>query len=178
MNNTDDNPFDLLGMEKRFDLDESDMHRRFLLASAEVHPDRSTDPEEQLELARQSARLNQAYQTLKQPESRAAALLQAIGNPTIAQHNDLPDGFLQQMLLIREDMEEAQSSQNQTKLDKLDRWAKTERKQYLDRVAELFNHMDADGTTHEIRLQLNALRYIDRMIEQLDPDYDAMTELD
>jgi molecular chaperone HscB len=176
------NPFDILGVEPRFDLDAADLHRRFVAASAKVHPDRSTDPEEQLALARRSAALNQAYRTLTDPESRAAALLELVGSDASADHRELPHGLLEQMLDIREQMDEALGDEDQSRLNELSQWAQAERAAYLDRIAHLFSDALAAApprpdALHDIRRQLNALRYIERMIEQLDPDYDVQGEL-
>ncbi len=178
-----DNPFKVLGLEPRFDIDTDDLHHRFVAASAGVHPDRSTDPEEQLDLARRAAQLNQAYRTLKDPESRAGALLELVGGNDTIEHRDLPTGLLEQMLEIREQMAEATADANRQKLDELNDWAQAERKAYLDRIARLFDETMGSAsppreTLINIRRQLNALRYIERMIEQLDPDYEPLGDVE
>lgn len=176
------NPFATLGVEPQFDLDTDDLHRRFVTASAQVHPDRSTDPEEQMELARQAARINQAYRILADPESRATALLTVLGGENPVDHKELPGGLLEQMLEAREEMDEAQAGDDQARLDELRAWAEAEQQSYIERIATLFDAWhggtaDPDQALHEIRCQLNALRYIKRMIEQLDPDFDVRHEM-
>jgi molecular chaperone HscB len=182
MDTATSNPFATMGVEPQFDLDTDDLHRRFVTASAQVHPDRSTDPEEQLELARQAAQINQAYRVLADPESRAAALLKVLGGQAHVEHKELPAGLLEQMLEVREEMDEAQAAADQAKLDELSTWAEAEQQSYIERIATLFEAWhggtaDPEQALHEIRCQLNALRYIKRMIEQLDPDFDVRSEM-
>ena len=53
-------PFEIFGLDKRFDLDEDDLHTRYIAASAAAHPDRTTDPIEQAEAAERASLINEA----------------------------------------------------------------------------------------------------------------------
>ena len=66
--------FTMLGLEPRFDLDDDDLHRRYVALSRHAHPDfhASETPEVQGLHLRVSAALNDAYRTLQDPASRAA----------------------------------------------------------------------------------------------------------
>ena len=166
-------PYNILGLSKRFDLDESELQQRFVTLSAEHHPDKFTDPIEQMDAAEKSAEINTAYHTLKDPEQRANALLALMGGPTKEADNSLPPTLLMEMMEIREDMESAMANHDQAKLDKLRQWAKEEREEYLNMISPLFAKA-VDGkldtnTAKQIRLHLNGLRYIERMLEQMPP---------
>lgn len=164
-------PFDTLGVEPRFDLDERDLHDRFIRLSAAAHPDRFTDPLDQADAAEKSAAVNHAYRILKDPESRADALLVKLGGPAKDQDKSLPRDLLVEMMEIRETQEEAIAANDQQALRKLATWAADQRTEHLKRIADLF--AAAPGTPgnsaalKQIRLELNALRYFERMIEQL-----------
>ena len=182
MNDTPTNPFAILGLAPRFEIDESQLQQAFVRKSAAAHPDRRVgDPAAQAEAARDAAKINEAHRTLKSPESRAAALLEMLGGPG-PEDRDLPDGLLEEMLEVRETMAEAQAEDEQPKLDELEQWAEDRQSQHLDRIGELFREVEASDspdarTLKQIRVELNALRYYQRMIEQLAPDFDADSHL-
>ncbi len=158
-----DDPFALLGLEPRVAIDADELHRRCIEASAENHPDRFTDPIEQADAADRAAEINAAYRKLQDPERRANALLVLRGGPTKEQDKSLPDDLLMEMMEVRERMEDAVTRDDADELATLQRWADDQRRSRLDNVAALF---DADDLT-AVREQLNALRYIERMLEQM-----------
>lgn len=165
-------PFSTLGVQPRFDLDEAELHRRFIQASAANHPDRFTDPLEQADAASRAATINDAYRTLHDPELRANALLEILGGPDKGADKSLPPALLTQMLEIRERMEEAIESQDEAELRELAGWAQAQRTEHVTRIAGLFIRAAAESGQErmtilkQIRLELNALRYFQRMIEQ------------
>lgn len=169
-----DDPFDVLGLDPRFELDEADLHRRFIAASAATHPDRFVDPLEQADAAERSAAVNEAYRVLRDPVARAEALLVRLGGPAKEQDKSLPPDLLMEMMEVREEMEEAIETRDRTTLDRLRTWAEEQR---ADRLATVSNHFAraqaADSPAEElkrIRLELNALRYFARMLEQMPAD--------
>ncbi|MCC6680349.1 MAG: Fe-S protein assembly co-chaperone HscB [Phycisphaeraceae bacterium] len=160
-----DDPFTLLGLPPRFDLDEADLHARYLSAAARNHPDRFTDPLEQAEAADRAALLNDAYRTLSDPEQRANALLRVLGGSAKEDDNTLPPDLLMDMMDVRERMEDAIASSDTTALSELRTWADQQRKSHLERIAALFAASPPD--LKQVRIELNALRYFERMIEQM-----------
>ena len=108
--------------------------------------------------------------TLGDPLQRAEALLARLGGAGKENDKSLPDGFLAQMLEVREEVEEAAGDAAATA--KWEAWAQAERSEHEARVAALFRRALASNPAdtealRQIRTQLNAWRYIDRMIEQL-----------
>lgn len=171
-----DDPFALLGLPRQFEIAAAQLQAAYLKRAAAHHPDRIADPIEQAEAARHAARLNDARATLADDERRANALLQLLGGPTKEQDKSLPDGFLMDMMDIRQQMEEALASNDPEHRRRLEKWALQQRQDYINTVSSLFkkagdNTPPSDELFREIRMQLNAWRYIERMIEQLDPDY-------
>jgi len=163
-------PFDLLNLTPRFDLDPDQLQAAFLRESARRHPDRFTDPLEQADAAEAMSQITLAHQTLRDPESRANALLALSGYADREDNKSLPPNLLMEMMEVREDMEQAIDSGDAEKLEKLHRWAKAKREEHLATIASTFaSPMDTDSAK-KVRLELNTLRYIARMIEQLPPD--------
>ena len=167
-------PFALLGLPRSFEIDPAALQQALLRQSTALHPDRVSDPVQQAEAARQLAAVNQAYAMLQNPEKRANALLAALGGPAPDQDKSLPAEFLPAIMEVREEMELALASHDPAERQRFERWAQNERENSIGRLAELFTSAHKNPSPQrlgEIRKQLNAWRYIERMIEQLDPDY-------
>ncbi len=174
---SDDNPFALLGLPQTFDLDSGALHRAWLRASARLHPDRLRDPVEQAEAATRIAAINTARQRLIDDEQRAAALLDLLGGPSASDEKGLPDGFLMEILEVREAMEEAAGSSDPADRERFEVWARAERLGHVDRVKTAFASAGADpdeSMRHVIPVELNAWRYIGRMSEQLGPGHEPI----
>lgn len=163
-------PFQTLGQPARFDLDEADLHAKFIHASSTHHPDRHTDPVAQAEAAEQAAEINRAYAILSDPERRADALLTLLGGPAKDEDKSLPPALLMDMMETREQLEEAVADNNKKELERLRGWASDQRHAHLTKIAELFEGEEStlpESKAKSIRLELNALRYIQRMLEQM-----------
>lgn len=163
-----DDPFDILGLDPGYRIDPGGVERRWLGMSATLHPDRARDP---VEAAGRLAMVNRAREVLLDPERRADALLVRLGGPTREQHRSLPEGFLVEIMEIRERAEEARMSRDPGARSEVERWAIDQRRMYDERVAAMFDGLGPspgiDGL-RAIRVELNGWRYIERMIEQLD----------
>ncbi|HBS28876.1 MAG TPA: hypothetical protein DEB06_05375 [Phycisphaerales bacterium] len=163
---TNPDPFALLGMPRGFEMDRAALHRAWLARAARVHPDRDAgDPEREAALAA----LNLARVTLDDPERRAEALLRLMGGPTREADRTLPDGFLPEMLAVREEMESDLASDAAAARSKWGGWASARREEHIAHAAGLFREAQSGraGALMEIRALLNAWRYVERMIERL-----------
>lgn len=171
-------PFAVLGLARRFDLDESEIERAFLARLGGVHPDLAGE-----DASLDAAVLTEARATLADPERRAVALLAVLGGPSASQDRSLPDGFLMEMMELRETVEaelgETADAEPGAGGDARARWgafAEARRSEHQRRVASLFEATAASNNRPEllsrVRLELNAWRYTERLIEQLDPAYD------
>jgi len=165
------NPFLMLGLETRFFLDSPTIERAYLTRLALVHPDSGGDGSgDEID----SAMLNRARSILLDHEKRAIALLDVLGGPNASTCKELPDGFLLEMMSRRQEIEEQIAGGYEARA-RWERWARDERAVYCDQVGTLFEGLGDEPTDEqlvEIRVVLNAWRYIERLIEQLDPDYD------
>ena len=160
-------PFEVLGIGRRFSVDEPALRRAFLKASAEQHPDRFVDPIEQAEAVERMSLLTESYRVLSDPELRARALLQLSGLELAEDKDKLPPALLMEVMEVREEMEAVIESGDQAELDRLRTWASEQREGYLEAIALLLEGDLDTGKAGQVRLQLNALRYMQRMLEQM-----------
>lgn len=105
------------------------------------------------------AELNEAKRVLEDPERRANALLAKLGGPSKEEDRSLPEGFLMEMMEVREQMEEDGAAGR----GKWEEWAKERRGEAIEEVGAMFR----ERRLAEVRRRLNAWRYIERMMEQL-----------
>ncbi len=192
-------PFDILGIEPRFDLDRAAIQRAYLRKAAEHHPDHAQPSSAQPSSAQPdpaagdaaSARLNAAKAVLDDPEQRAGALLARLGGPAKEHDRTLPDGFLLEMMEARERMESERN--DPAAVACWEDWGESRRRAHMAEAARLFAQLlagpqqqaaagpgvPAPGPGAEsgrrdvlraIRRELNAWRYIERMLEQLAED--------
>jgi molecular chaperone HscB len=106
----EDDDFTLFGLPQRFALDRPGLDERWRALQGKVHPDRfSAEGAASQRLAMQWAvRINQAYQRLKEPQSRAAYLCELRGAPIDAERNTaMPADFLHEQMAWREALDEA-----------------------------------------------------------------------
>ncbi len=168
-----DDPFAILGLARTLALTSEQIQRAYLLRMASAHPDAGPDGDAADDAAIAAARLNAARRTLTHPERRAVALytllsLDAGHAPAPKSDAALPPGFLMDILSTREEIEAAVAARNQPEIDRWRAWAMAQRADYLAAVAALLDARDFVNA----KQQLNAWRYIERLIEQLDPAYD------
>lgn len=161
-----DDPFDVLGLPATFDLDRSRLQSAYLAKAAQAHPDAAGSDD-------LAAQINQAKRTLEDPERRANALLARLGGPSKEHNRDLPPGFLMELMSTREEMEEIAQSQDAQALDTFRTMAESRRSGHIERISTLVQELDSPPTPESlarIRVELNAWRYAERMIEQIQPN--------
>ena len=135
-----------------------------------AHPDVSgLDADE---AARVQSELNEARAILLHAERRANALLSLLNRPSKEQDKSLPAGFLAQMMETREEIEAAMA--DAAARSQWVNWAEQQREHYRSLVSPLFARAIGGDTSvlAGIRRELNAWRYIERLVEQLEPGYD------
>lgn len=104
-----DTHFSLLNLEPVFDLDLEKLEQNWRSASAQVHPDRfATASAAEKRIAMQwASNINEAYQVLKKPVSRAAYLCQLGGKSLEAESNTrMSPEFLMKQMQWREQLDD------------------------------------------------------------------------
>ena len=96
--------FAVFGLDRRMNLDLADLERRFHTLSRKLHPDnfyRASKEEREASLD-QSAQLNDAYRTLRDPVTRAEYLLSLEGQPAEKKGPQVPPELLEEVFELNE----------------------------------------------------------------------------
>lgn len=157
--------FERLGLPRRFRLDAAELERNYLAKSREIHPDfTGNDP---VSLG-ESAALNEAYATLRDPFRRAEYLLTVEGGPSATDVKAMPAEFLEEMLELRMRIEEVkQGGERQAMEADLVR----RRDDLVEDAATQFDRLrataDRAGVLTAIRQTLNATRFVNGLLRDL-----------
>jgi len=169
------NHFQLFDLPETYGLDTARLDEAYRRLQNEVHPDRfAASGESEKRLSMQWAtRVNEAYQTLKTPLSRATYLLHLRGKDVFsASHTSFPPAFLMQQMEWRESIGDARQSRNASALDKLWRDLRNESVNLENRLAvELDDAKDNEAAAITTR----ELKFMHKLIEEVG---DAQEELD
>jgi molecular chaperone HscB len=167
--------FQRLGLPRRFSVDAGELERAYLDRSRAVHPDyhlaaSGAELDASLEA---SAAVNEAYNTLRDPFSRAEYLLALGGAPPAAGGPKLPPAFLMEMLELREQLEAAAGDPGElAKLEGVFEVRYRELIEQLTTAFEGYDRMAADDPLNpiprdRIRGLLNQAKYVRRLIDDL-----------
>ena len=167
-----DDDFTLFGLQPLQALDRADLDARRRGLQAEVHPDRfATEGAAAQRVAMQWAvRVNEAYQRLKDPLSRAAYLCALRGVPIDAERNTaMPAAFLMQQMAWREALDEAADA---AAVEALDAEIAHDESQLLARLTTLLDDtQDTAAAAALVRSLMFVARFrhdIGRRLEALD----------
>lgn len=162
--------FELFGLEPTYELDEADLHRRYLQCSRHIHPDRfaETGGETASLSLRVAARLNEAYRVLGDPVLRAGYLLELYGGQSSAADKSVPPEVLNQTLALREEIAAAKVENDEAALDDCARRSRERYQAALADIADLARRLPGDDALlRRLRQALNAVKYYQRLLEQL-----------
>lgn len=150
-------PFELLGLPRTFELDAERVRRAYLRAVAGMHPDAGGEDEA-------ASEINAAREALADPMRRARVLLGEAAEGAGA-GGPLPPGFLEEMLELRERIEEELAAEGETARARWREWARRREADHESRVAAMFRVGDVNAVPGEI----SQWRYVRRLVNQLDP---------
>lgn len=156
-------PFELFGMKPAFAIDAEALRAAHEAVILKVHPDRFAGrPAAERRVAEQwSARINEAYRTLRDPVSRAAWLCEAAGRPIAAETNTrMPADFLMRQMAWREALDEAADDAGREAV------RAEARAESARIVAELGRAIDADADWDRAADLTRRLMFIERFLEQ------------
>src|SRR5262249_50059482 len=150
--------FAVLGVPESYDLPSEELEKKFRELSLRLHPDRfaKAPPAERVAALAKSSALNDAYRTLKSPVGRAEHLLE-LG---VGEHVD--QGFLMEILELREELAEAKADGDGAKLAELGAAMTARRDEALAKLPQLF----AAGRLAEAKEALIAMRYFQRFLDE------------
>lgn len=139
------NYFTLFGLPVDFVLSLSQLEKAYLRLQKEFHPDRfATAVAVERELAnQQTAEINLAYDTLKNPLTRARYLLELNGNYEAESENTIDDNdFLMEQMRWREEVEDAEGSVEA--LTQLRQEVDEQLQQFYDEYALAYKNLSKD----------------------------------
>ena len=166
-----DDDFTLFGLPQRHALDRAELDARRRDLQARVHPDRfASEGAAAQRIAMQWAvRVNEGYQRLKDPLSRAAYLCQLRGEAVDAERNTaMPAAFLVQQMEWREALEAADTIDQVQALD--DAVARDQRQ----KLAALGQHLDQQQDTAAAAAQVRVLMFLARFRQDIDRRLDVL----
>lgn len=99
-----DSLFDILEMPATFALNLAQLEKAYFAAQRATHPDRfiGKTEAERVEAVRRSTLVNDAYETLKNPLTRAEHLLELQGIDALSDDATVPPAILMEMMELRE----------------------------------------------------------------------------
>ena len=168
-------PFAALGLAPSFDIDDEELKKRHLEISRWIHPDYfAASPELRALAESNTGRLNGALESLEEPLRRADHLVSSLGGPDEAEVKDMPQVFLMEVLEWSEALEEARSSgagsaQREAAFD-LKPELEAQRSLRMEAITALLDPLpsSASEALTTARQELNAIRYLDRALSELE----------
>jgi molecular chaperone HscB len=165
--------FELFGLPAVFSLDQEMLAKAYRDIQSQVHPDRfahAGDAERRASL-QWTTRVNEAFQVLKNPVSRARHLLELQGVDVAFETNTaMPTEFLMQQMELREKLEEAKDAKG---LDDLRKDLFSERRSLEAQIALAIdsekNYQGAAGLVRK-------LQFLHRLDEEIDGAYESLDE--
>ena len=169
-------PYEIFGLAPGTSPDARELKRRLLRFSRLTHPDfHGNGPEEERARAeRNTALLNEAHEILSDDFARADWIIRHLGGPAESDERQMPTAFLMEVLEWNETLEEARNEPADAPLPAalgvLETTWNNERRTNLDAVLARLDPLPRNGASAltEARRQLNAVRYLDRALRELE----------
>ncbi|UTM56638.1 co-chaperone HscB [Photobacterium sp. CCB-ST2H9] len=162
------NHFELFGLPFQFELDGSLLATRFRELQRRFHPDNfaTASERDRLMSVQKAAQINDAFQTLKNPVSRAEYMLAENGVDIRAEQQTLQDPeFLMQQMELREALEEIPESDDpHAALFDFDQQAVSLQKAQLAELQQLLEAGEWEPAADAVR----KLKFIDKLRHEVE----------
>lgn len=162
------NHFKLLGLPNQFELDGGLLSAQFLELQKRFHPDNfaTSSERDRLLSVQKAAQINDAYQTLKNPVTRAEYILSEQGHDIRGEQTTMQDPmFLMQQMELREDLEDLLSSSDpESALFDFSENVSAMRKTQL---AELKQQLESE-LWQEAAQSVRKLKFIDKLNQEVE----------
>lgn len=181
MSGIPNNFYDFFGLDRKLNVDEADLQKRFYELSRQWHPDRfgRKSAQEQAQALEATAILNDGYRTLRDPLRRAEYLLKEQGFPIGEQRSkDVPPELLEEVFELNMMLEELKGGDEEARPQ-----LESAKENFIGlrdgvdgELEGLFAKYDASEehsetakqALHEIRGVLNRRRYIENLIRDVE----------
>jgi len=166
--------FKLFGLVQSFQIDMMQLERQYRALQTQIHPDKFahlSEAEQRLAM-QQTTLVNEAYQTLRKPISRARYLLSLHGVDTQeATNTAMPVDFLMVQMEWREAVAEAQQACDSDALERLEQRLQHETRE-LD--AQLAHKIDSEHDYAAAASMVRKLRFMEKLAEDIHAAFDAI----
>jgi molecular chaperone HscB len=163
--------FDLFGLAPAFALETDALERSYREIQSRVHPDRfahAGDAERRASL-QWTTRVNEAFQILKDPVTRAKHLLELHGVDVAFETNTtMPPEFLMQQMELRETLEEAKDA---AALDALRADLKKNRQALESQIGEAIDRKKDYAAAAGL---VRKLQFLDKLDSEIDAAYESV----
>jgi molecular chaperone HscB len=166
--------FDLFGLAPAYALETEALERSYREIQSRVHPDRyahAGDAERRASL-QWTTRVNEAFQILKNPVTRAKHLLELHGVDVAFETNTaMPPEFLMQQMELREALEDATQKKDSARLDSLHKNLLREKQKLEQAIAEAIDaRRDYAGAAGLVR----KLQFLEKLDSEIDAAYESV----
>ncbi|XTZ39432.1 co-chaperone HscB [Salmonella enterica] len=154
--------FTLFGLPAQYQLDTQALAIRFQDLQRQFHPDRfaSHSQAEQLAAVQQSATINQAWQTLRNPLTRAEYLLSLHGFDLASEQHTVRDtAFLMEQLELREELDDIERAEDASRLEAFQKRVKGMYDARHQQMVEQLANQTWDAAADTVR----KLRFLDKL---------------
>jgi molecular chaperone HscB len=169
-----DDHYALFALPRGFRLDTTVLDKRYREILAQVHPDKfahAGDAEKRLSL-QWATRVNEAYQTLKNPLQRARYLLSLFGQNLDAETNTaMPSEFLIEQMEWREAVAEARLAREHGELEQLHHRVKHRMALRYEQLAEL---LDDQNDLVSAADRVRRLMFLEKLLFEIDDSMAAL----
>jgi molecular chaperone HscB len=160
-------PFEVLGVPLLYALDEHELERRHRDLSRALHPDRyaGRPSSERREALSRAISVNEAFRQLRDPVSRAEALLAQLGRPVSETNQPKPSpALLMQVMERREALSAARRSGDRARVEAILARASHDADEVAERMADAFS--EDPIPVEQVVGFLGELRYLRRLKEE------------
>ena len=169
--------FELFGMMPTFSVDQEQLSMRYRELQRAAHPDRfaNASAQDKRISVQQAALINEAYQVLRSPLSRARYMLERLGATIDDTDTRMDPAFLMEQMMLREALAEVSGSEDPFfALDKLRDRIETMERDMVSRLAQLLDG-DTDQETLALGVQLiRKMQFTQRLLGELDDLEDTL----
>jgi molecular chaperone HscB len=159
-------PFETLGVARRYDVDLAKLEKVHRDLSRALHPDRyaAATPSERRAALEKATRVNEAFRVVRDPVRRAEALFQLAGVPVGEANEPKADpAFLMEVLEQREALAEAKAEKDRAKVEAL---ADAMRTREQAAQAALAAGFASETASPRLVARLGELRFYRRFLEE------------
>lgn len=160
--------FELFGLPALFAIDIARLDQAYRQLQGEVHPDRfaAASDSERTQSLQWATHANEAYQTLKNPLTRARYLLQLHGVDTQEESNTaMPADFLLRQMEWREAIEDAVAAADVEALEALNRGLRHEARDLQEALSVALDGLGDFAAASDI---VRKLRFLDKVQSEID----------